>query len=230
MINELNLSRENMGKFIDMSGEKFGKLTAIERSGTSDNRAVWLCKCDCGNLKEIIGKSLRSGLTKSCGCVREPDLSGKKFGRWSVINKAKGKYGKRYWLCECECGNKRDVQSTALTNGSSTSCGCFQKEFATDKFFKDYTGYRNGMIEVISFNRKENTKVGTPNQYYWNVKCDCGNTKVMSSSSVRSSRSCGCAIIPAVIASNERRTLPAEELVKRALTQHTSISATTEFS
>lgn len=57
--------------FIDITGNKYGKLTAIERVGKDKyNNAVWLCKCDCGNTKIIDGKSLRDLHTKSCGCLK----------------------------------------------------------------------------------------------------------------------------------------------------------------
>lgn len=61
-----------MGQFIDLSGQRFGNLTAIKRVGTqkSDGSSLWLCKCDCGNEKVISSASLRYGSSKSCGCSR----------------------------------------------------------------------------------------------------------------------------------------------------------------
>lgn len=54
---------------VDLTGQKFGRLIALkptdQRSGSN---IVWLCKCECGTVKAISGGSLRSGLTKSCGC------------------------------------------------------------------------------------------------------------------------------------------------------------------
>lgn len=59
-----------MGKNIDITGKRFGKLTAIEISGKSKNGAIlWLCKCDCGNIRNVISTNLRSGSTVSCGCL-----------------------------------------------------------------------------------------------------------------------------------------------------------------
>ena len=59
-----------MGKIIDLTGKRFGKLVVIKLSENRTNGGdlKWLCKCDCGNFKEIIGRSLRHGLTTSCGC------------------------------------------------------------------------------------------------------------------------------------------------------------------
>jgi hypothetical protein len=55
-----------------MIGKRFGRLTVIESGGVSKNRKLlWICQCDCGNItKPIVGSNLRSGTTKSCGCLR----------------------------------------------------------------------------------------------------------------------------------------------------------------
>lgn len=51
----------------DITGEKHGRLTAIERC--NENKRKWLFLCDCGNKKEILRYSVSSGKTKSCGCL-----------------------------------------------------------------------------------------------------------------------------------------------------------------
>lgn len=60
-----------MGTFIDLTGQRFGKLVVVNRAVGQYREAMWLCKCECGN--EIItrGSSLRGGKSKSCGCVRD---------------------------------------------------------------------------------------------------------------------------------------------------------------
>ena len=59
----------------DIAGMKFGRLTAIKKVGTKGNgkgsKSIWLCRCDCGNEKEILRNSLVSGTTKSCGCLEK---------------------------------------------------------------------------------------------------------------------------------------------------------------
>lgn len=61
------------------------------------------------------------------GCVIMPkalDLTGQKFGKLTAISKAKSKSGKTYWLCKCECGNLKEIQTSHLVNHSIQSCGC----------------------------------------------------------------------------------------------------------
>lgn len=61
-----------MGKFIDLSNQKFGRWTVIEKGGTyKDGDTKWLCICDCGTLREVSSRGLRKGRTKSCGCLKD---------------------------------------------------------------------------------------------------------------------------------------------------------------
>lgn len=61
---------------IDLTNKRFGKLLVLSRVGKNSNgNYKWLCKCDCGNEKEILGDSLKSGKTQSCGCLRKQRIS-----------------------------------------------------------------------------------------------------------------------------------------------------------
>lgn len=57
-----------MGKIIDITGLKFGRLTVVKYSGISRHYATWECICDCGRIVTVAGVSLRKGNTTSCGC------------------------------------------------------------------------------------------------------------------------------------------------------------------
>ena len=61
-------------------GNRYGMLTVIaEYPGTSSVGAYWICKCDCGNEIAVRGLSLRSGATRSCGCLRAMSLDERKM-------------------------------------------------------------------------------------------------------------------------------------------------------
>lgn len=62
-----------MGKFVDLSGKRFGRLVVLEYLGYSK----WRCVCDCGKEKHVKGDALKSGRTVSCGCYHMDILSGK---------------------------------------------------------------------------------------------------------------------------------------------------------
>ena len=63
-----------MGKYTNLVGQKFGRLTVMEENGRNKNGGVlWLCKCDCENGKNVIAVSadLKNGHTQSCGCLNK---------------------------------------------------------------------------------------------------------------------------------------------------------------
>ena len=57
-----------MPKALDITGQRFGKLVALEKAPSRKGKTYWLCQCDCGNTKEIQTGHLTSGVTTSCGC------------------------------------------------------------------------------------------------------------------------------------------------------------------
>src|ERR1700716_2578462 len=61
------------------------------------------------------------------------DLTGLKFGRWTVLNFAdrRGAENRRHWFCVCECGKSRIVDGRDLTKSQSKSCGCWRDEQAS---------------------------------------------------------------------------------------------------
>ena len=60
-----------MGRKVkDITGQRFGKLVVLKLFEVRNASAYWLCRCDCGTIKTIRGRNLRSGETLSCGCIR----------------------------------------------------------------------------------------------------------------------------------------------------------------
>lgn len=60
-----------MKKFKDITGQKFGCLTALYRLHSYHKKGTyWLCICECGNLVEVYLQNLQSGHTTSCGCLK----------------------------------------------------------------------------------------------------------------------------------------------------------------
>ena len=116
---------------IDLVGHRFGRLVVLSRSATS---AKWVCRCDCGNLVEVTTTHLKTGHTKSCGClqkditseVRGINLKGQRFGLFTVegLDIEKSTSEKKYWICQCDCGNRISVSTGDLRSGNTQSCGC----------------------------------------------------------------------------------------------------------
>lgn len=126
---------------IDISGQRFGLLTAIEPAKSAHGRTHWVCKCDCGNTVCVATESLRSGHTKSCGCLKHKtnaqDLTGMTFGYLKVIRRVGiDKHRKSLWRCKCKCGRTTVVNAADLKSGNTKSCGCLHKQFAKNHPFQ----------------------------------------------------------------------------------------------
>lgn len=64
-----------MYKFNDLTGMTFGRLEVIEQNGrTSGRHILWKCKCECGKFTNVSSRELRSGKTKSCGCLQKDKI------------------------------------------------------------------------------------------------------------------------------------------------------------
>lgn len=125
------------------------------------------------------------------------DLTGKSFGRLTVIERTKPRIEERakfaWWKCKCECGNMIDVRSSELKRMHTKSCGCLNEEWKrnfnehTGKVFKDLTGQRYGRLVVV---RRENNK----QPFSWLCQCDCGKTKIIRGTDLKlgKTKSCGC--------------------------------------
>lgn len=181
--------------FINLKGEVFGSLTAIEMTDTRNScgSVYWLCECKCGIRKNVDGSSLNQGRIKSCGKPEcKPNfinISGKKFGNLTVIKVAKfgGHHGDTTWLCECNCGNTKIAPSTSLRNGSIGGCGLTQCKPG----FIDLSGKEFGILRVLGFNGRNKN-----GQSLWNCECLCGKNKIIAYQGlirdVGGATSCGC--------------------------------------
>lgn len=194
-----------MGKTIDITGQKFGKITALYDTGIRKNRqALWHCKCDCGNECDILGSSLRSGHTKSCGCgnydsKNVEDLTGKVFNRLTVLNR-EGSDTSRHalWLCKCECGNTRIVKTSELKSNAVKECRECAKysqtniDYSTTSWFREINGKKFGRLTPKNPTLDRNNA----GRVIWECYCDCGNPNpiFVSSSSLKNgnTQSCGC--------------------------------------
>ena len=150
-----------MGKFEDLTGQKFGKLTVIERcenyiTPKGQHNTQWLCKCDCGNEKNVKALNLKNGNTKSCGHCNDIK-PGDKFGILTAIERCedyitpKGQHATQ-WLCKCSCGREIKVMSSSLKNGNTKSCGhCNDIEFINPYDGNKYEGSVRNICKECGF-------------------------------------------------------------------------------
>ena len=188
-------------KFQDLSGLSFGRLNVIGiNSHPQKGLYLWDCECNCGNVTIVSSNALKTGNTKSCGCLHSEitsenfgyDLTNKRFGRVTVLYKHEENtsYNVRRWHCRCDCGKEFDSPSSSLLNGHTKSCGCLQSELTSTRSVKDIIGKKFGKLTVLE-RYNQNTK---DRKAKWICLCECGNTSIHSGKDLRngSIKSCGC--------------------------------------
>lgn len=187
----------------DLKGMRFGKLEVLEFDGYKQDKyyrsPYWKCKCDCGNAKSIRAIQLTSGYTKSCGCMwhkgkEKQDIVGKKFGKLTAIKRVDKKGSHLYYLFKCDCGNEKIISKESVVRGEISSCGCLRHKNPPN--FKDLRGKKFGRLTVIE--RADDYVSPSGNHCtQWLCECECGNTAIISASSLSHglTSSCGCKAI-----------------------------------
>ena len=123
-----------MGNAADLTGQRFGIYTVIGAAeSTPGGRRRWLCRCDCGTERIVLGSNLKNGHSESCGCRRTRDLTGERVGRLTVLERSeryasRGKRNVRLWKCLCDCGSITYKATDTLTNPQRSMCSdCAQR-------------------------------------------------------------------------------------------------------
>lgn len=134
-------------------GNTYGRLYVLERvENNKRGDAQWKCKCECGNEVIVTGVALRSGHTRSCGCLQKDkvrqtgydntaDLKNRQFGRLTVRERIPGtKDSIGRWICDCECGGQTVTTTDKLLSKHTLSCGCLQSkgEYSIAKILSEH--------------------------------------------------------------------------------------------
>ena len=151
----------------DLTNQKFGKLKVIKNLGYIPDRhsTFYECLCECGKITTVSGGDLKSGHTKSCGCLiyKQKDITNQKFGKLTALYfNGYTNSGHIKWHCICECGKEIDVVKSSLVSGHTKSCGC--------------TNFSNGELKIEQLLKNNNIKYIT--QKIFN---DCKNPKTNKS-------------------------------------------------
>lgn len=123
------------------------------------------------------------------------DITDEKYGMLTVIEEVerpkhlpKIKTKKRYWLCECKCGNKKVVEMSNLRTGNTTSCGCIFKEKVSKANSAQLKGVKKGKLTGI---RNTGKKYKDSRIYVWEFECDCGRKTYLPANAFGVTMSCG---------------------------------------
>lgn len=164
-----------MGNLCDMHNVRVGQLVVEKRAGINNSgEAKWLCRCDCGNTRIVVGKLLRKGAISCCFHCCIENFAGRKIGQLTVIKRIEDKincdgHPVIQWECQCECGLKVIRVSTHLRRGN---CCCVECKKKIDKI-KSFQGYED--ISGILWNsihrgaRNRGIEFTITKEYAWNL-------------------------------------------------------------
>lgn len=201
-----------MPKIKNMTGKRYGMLTALERTDKRENRyCLWKCRCNCGNEIMVSTKKLERGTIQSCGCsdagkrkrgAPPEDIAGQRFGMLTAVRKVESVNRRTMWLCRCDCGSETVVQKQALKEGRIKNCGCVQPVTKTSAY-KDLSGHTFGRLTALCPTSRRDSK----GSVYWKCRCSCGNETEASEDSLVSGNTVSCGCRKQEIQDNLRNTL-----------------------
>ena len=152
-----------MGKLVDLNGRKIGRLTVIKRDGSQNKKAMWLCECDCGKQIRVLGSSLISGNTRSCGCLQRETV--RNVGQ---SNKKHGMFGTRIYMIWADmkkrCFDKQDRAYKHYGARGITVC----KEWHNFETFHTWAK-NSGYTDDLTLDRKDVNGDYTPDNCKWST-------------------------------------------------------------
>lgn len=138
---------------IDLTGQKFGRLTVIEKIGSDKYGVKWKCKCSCGNYTEVYGTLLRKHKSSSCGCYKKEINSKICHDTFTTHGETNTSLYKVWQGMKKRCFNPKEKAYKNYGGRGVTVCSEWKENFLTFKKWAEENGYKKDLtIERINNN------------------------------------------------------------------------------
>jgi hypothetical protein len=164
-----------MNTFDDLTGMTFGNWKVIKRvENYAKGMTVWRCRCSCGTLRDVLRISLKSGKSKSCGCIGHSIKynPGQIVGGFKIISKTTKKYcNQNVWKVQClRCKSIVERGQGVFSGKFVQTCGCLRKkspgESGANLLFKTYKWGAAQRGIVFTLTREQFLKITKENCKY----------------------------------------------------------------
>lgn len=196
----------------ELAGQKFNRWTVLEEVGRRNGGRRVAVRCDCGTIREVYFQEVKSGRSKSCGCLMRESARKRALSKGVNLESATSgllcykmdtkpaSNGKRRILCVCACGNEKEVNAASFIKGEILSCGCLHRLASTERLREarskrkpvpNLEGHEFGRYRVLEKAPRESRDLK------WIIRCKiCGYEAHSTTRSVQDGRQPWCKCTP----------------------------------